>query len=298
MAPESDQPRRLDRVVQVLFPELLPSRSAAKKACKAGDVRVDGEVAEPSRFVRPGQLIALYEHAAEGLPAVFELALDVLREDDDWAIVRKLAGYPTSGNRHRTIAHALPFNLRPSPRPDALPRPWPAHRLDAQTSGLLVVAKTARAQAALGQSFKAREVEKTYRALLLGRLEGEGVVDAALDDRPSRTRYAALAHQPSNRVGCITSVDAWPETGRTHQIRRHFADLGHPILGDRLYTKSYEVFRGAGLFLAAVGLDLADPITGAPVSVRIDPPAKFATYLRRAAKAWDHASQAPSDDQA
>jgi RluA family pseudouridine synthase len=274
---------RLDRVVAALFPGLVPSRAAAKAACKRGDVLVDGVPAEPSRFVAAGQQLTLLPHSGP-LPAPFPLALEVAYEDDAIAVVVKPPGLPVSGNQHRTLRHALSANLAASPRPDALRLPEPAHRLDAATSGLVAIGKTASALAALNAAFASRDVAKRYRAVVVGRLEGEGAITVPLGGRPCETRYAAVQHGAAVRCGWLTVVDLWPLTGRTHQLRRHLAGLGHAVVGDRLYGTRGTILRGLGLFLAAVELTLPHPDDGRPVQVEIPPPRKHAALLRREAR--------------
>lgn len=282
----ADAPReRLDRVALALFPLWLPSRAAAKAACKRGEVLVDGAPAEPSRFVAAGDTIALRPRA-DSPHRAYPTVLEVAHEDDAVAVVVKPPGLPVSGNRHRTLARALAANLTPSPRPDALPSPHPAHRLDASTSGLVAVGKTATAIAALNAAFAARAVDKRYRAVVVGRLEGQGVIDAPIDGADARTEYSALAHSRSVRTDWITEVELRPITGRTHQLRRHLADLGHAISGDRLYGAPHTTLRGQGLFLAAVALTLPHPDDGAALTVAIDPPPKFAALVAREARRW------------
>ncbi len=276
-----DAPReRLDRAATRAFAAQLPTRAAAKRACKRGEILVDGAPAEPSRWTAPGMELALTMRR-DTMAAVFELALPVVFEDDAMAVVVKPAGWPVSGNQHRTIAHALPFNLAPSPRPDALPSPWPAHRLDAPTSGLLAVGKTAAALAALNAAFAERAVDKRYRALVVGRLEAERLLDVDVGGRPACTRVVPRLVTPAVKCGWVTTVDAWPDTGRTHQIRRHLAAIGHPILGDRRYATAGPALRGSGLYLSAVGLTLPHPDGRGPVTARADEPPKFASFRRR-----------------
>lgn len=271
---------RLDRVVAALFPGMLPSRTAAKAACKRGDVLVDGAPAEPSRFVSAGQQLTLLPHSGP-LPAPFPLELEVAYEDEAIAVVVKPPGLPVSGNQHRTLRHALTANLTTSPRMDALRLPEPAHRLDAATSGLVAVGKTASGLAALNAAFASRSVAKRYRAVVVGRLEGEGTVDVPLGGRPCETRYAAVQHGAAVRCEWLTVVDLWPVTGRTHQLRRHLAGLGHAVVGDRIYGARGTTLRGLGLFLAAVELMLPHPDDGRPIRVEIPPPPKHAALLRR-----------------
>ncbi|MEZ4241531.1 MAG: RluA family pseudouridine synthase [Myxococcota bacterium] len=278
------EPQRLDRVVSEAV-RAFPTRASARKACRRGEVAVNGEISEGSRWVQPGDEVCWLEPEGARVP-VLPLPVEVAWEDDALAIVVKPAGLPTSGALSKTLERTLPHNLRPSPRPDALGAPRPVHRLDAQTQGLVAVAKTRGAHAALGAAFEARTVRKEYRALVVGRLEGEGLVDAALDGRAARTRWAAEEHTPAVRSGWVTTVALRPETGRTHQLRRHLAGLGHPVLGDGLYGEPGTTLVGKGLYLAAVALTFAHPDTGEPLTVRIAEPYKFGAFRAREARRW------------
>lgn len=275
---------RLDRYAPRVFPR-LPSRASALKAARRGLLLLDGIPVEASRLLRAGQRLTLLPRP-EPPPPVFPRDLDVLYADDHLAVIYKPAGLPVSGNRHRTVEHALPANLGPSAAPDALPLPRPVHRLDVRTTGLLLVARSAAALVGLGRAFEDRAIAKTYVALALGRLVGEGVVHRPVGGRDAVTRYEALRHAPSLHTGWLTEVRLRPLTGRTHQLRQHLASLGHPILGDELYTEAGPVLKGAGLYLSAVGLSLAHPVTGAPLTVESPPPAKFEATLSREARRW------------
>jgi 23S rRNA pseudouridine1911/1915/1917 synthase len=277
-----DDPRlRIDRMMTERMG--LPSRAAARKVIKRGEALLNGEPVEPSRFVVPGDRIGLLQPVE--LPPVWEEPIEVVWADPHLAAVRKPAGPVVSGNRFKTVEHALPFNLERSTAPDALLLPRPVHRLDARTSGLLLVARSASALVALGRSFQERRVHKRYRALLIGRLEGEGLVDTPLEDRSAVTRWQAAQHDRCLTCDWTTTVDLFPETGRTHQLRRHMASLGHPVLGDELYTEG-KVLRGAGLFLFAAGLELAHPIDGQPLRFELPEPAKYEAFRVRELRRW------------
>jgi len=263
----------------------MVSRASAKRACKRGEVQVNGTTAEPSRWVVAGDTVTLLP-SQSARAEVFGLDLEVVYEDPFVAVVGKPPGFPVSGNRLRTIAHALPFNLAPSQEPDALPAPWPAHRLDAPTSGLLLVGKTAGALAALNAAFAEGRVDKSYRAIVRGRMGQGGMLDGPLDGKVARTRIMVRDTTPSVRCGWVTSVDAFPETGRTHQIRRHLADAGHPILGDKQYTADGPLLRGSGLYLSAIGVAFTHPVSGQRLQLTMPEPNKFGAFWRRTQKAW------------
>ncbi|MEM6929463.1 MAG: RluA family pseudouridine synthase, partial [Myxococcota bacterium] len=244
-----DAPReRLDRVALRL--SAFPTRQSSRKAARRGELTVDGVVSESSRWVEPGQTVAWLEPLEPRHPTL-PVSIPVVHEDPVMAVVVKPGGLVTMGARSRTLERALPFNLTASTATDRLARPRPVHRLDARTSGLVVVAKTRTALAALGRAFEVLEVRKTYRALVIGAFHGERLVDTPIDGRPARTRLRSLQVGPSVKSGHVTRVEAYPETGRTHQIRRHLAELGHPVLGDALYGREPHILREQEQPLAA-----------------------------------------------
>lgn len=275
---------RVDRFVADHSP-LVASRAAARKIASRGHLRMDGQPVESSRWVRAGAVVSV------GVPlpkvAIWEMDLAFAHVDPHMAVVIKPPGLPTSSTHMlRTLTAALPPHLPKSDQADAVPDARPVHRLDARTGGLVVVARTGRALVALGHAFEQRKVHKRYRAMLAGRLEGSGTIDAPIDGRSARSRYVVRAHVPSVPAGFLTVVDLFPETGRKHQLRRHMAELGTPVLGDGRYGGGGPGLGRKGLYLWAVGLRLPHPLTGEPLSVEIDEPGKFATRRRWALKRW------------
>lgn len=274
---------RFDRFVWEAF-ETVPTRAAARKAIRRGEFTLDGERVESGRFVRSGQRVQRHEPESPWTPLEVDLACAF--EDDCLAVVVKPPGFWTNGARARTVERALPFNLRPSDRVDALRRPRPVHRLDAPTGGLLLCAKTSRAMVELGRAFQARVVRKRYRALVVGRMDGEGVVDTPIEGRVARTRWNTVAVTRALHGEWISTVDLWPTTGRTHQLRRHMAGLGHPILGDVIYGIDGLILRGKGLFLWSLEVGFPHPEEGRPVTVAIEEPAKFQGMRAREERRW------------
>jgi 23S rRNA pseudouridine1911/1915/1917 synthase len=294
LVPTDGSQRRLDQVVSAVF-AALPTRAGARKACDRGEIAVDGMVSEPSRFVSSGQLLQRLAGAADA-PEERHVPLPVVYEDDALAVIVKPSGMPTSGAWARTVDRFLPGNVSRSPLADALPRPRPVHRLDAPTQGLLLVAKTRGAHAALGQAFERHEVHKRYRAIAIGRLEGEGAVELPVEGRAARSRWVSLRVDRALRSEWISTVALYPETGRTHQLRRHLASLGHPILGDEAYGLPRTTLRGKGLFLVADEVAFAHPLTREPMRFELPEPAKFGSFRDREARRWArwHAGEAAS----
>lgn len=281
-APVEDE--RLDYWAAAHFIEVA-SPSQARKLRKKGLLRKNGETCPTPTSVRPGDEVSVYARPVHRRPWAHDVP--VVYEDDHMAIVVKDPGLRTSGNRLRTLVNCLPHNLRPSPEPDALHWPHSVHRLDDRTGGLVVCAKTGRGNVGLGRAFQHRKVDKRYRAIALGRLEGRGVVDLPLEERPARSRWRAVQHTPTVSFGWVTTLDLWPETGRTHQLRKHMASLGHPLLGDDLYTPPDRInLAGKGLYLWAVELQVPHPLRDELVHVCLPEPGKYGTRRRWMSRRW------------
>lgn len=237
---------RLDQVLARLLP--AHSRSRLQAWMKAGRVSLgEGEaVAEPRRRVWGGERIVVAPEADESLAAnrAEAIALEVVFEDDWLLVVNKPAGlvvHPGAGNPCGTLLNAA---LHHAPVLAGLPRAGIVHRLDKDTSGLLVVAKTLEAHTGLVRQLQARSVKRCYLALVLGAPDDSGIVDAAIGRHPTRrTRMAVVAgaraarthYRVRERYTGAALVECELETGRTHQIRVHMASIGHPLLGDSVY---------------------------------------------------------------
>lgn len=268
-----------------IFAQLV-SRKSVKKAIKSGALQVNGKIESTAYWVQEQDQIQLFEQALTP-PRPLALSLEVLWEDEDLAVVYKPAGIVVSGNQYRTITNALSHNLQKSKREDALAWPRPVHRLDQGTSGPLLVAKTAVAHVRLGQLFQEKRINKKYRAVCIGKLPAEGIIDSPIDGKPSCSLFHTLRTVDSIKNEYLTLVELEPQTGRTHQLRIHLADLGYPILGDELYGRPGLILKGKGLFLAAISLEFSHPRTGKACQVEISQPIKFDKRLDREQKMWE-----------
>ena len=282
---------RLDKFLAEQVPEL--SRSAAQRLIAGGRVTVDGEPAKPSHKVRQGeQVVALLP--AEESPGLLPEAipLDIVYEDRALLVVNKPAGmvvHPAPGHPGGTLVNAV-LAYCPELAASDDERPGIVHRLDRDTSGLILVAKSEKARRALQRQFKERQVHKAYLALLDGHLQPAwGRIEAPVGRDPQhRQRMAVLAggreaateyhvleqfaHQVGLAAGDYTLVEAEPVTGRTHQIRVHFASIGHPIVGDEVYSRRKTSLPVPRQFLHARRLGFKHPSTGQRLELEVPLP--------------------------
>lgn len=273
---------RLDQALARLFPQ--HSRSRLQAWLKEGRIRLDGAVPDVRRKVWGGEAVQADLPGADADPRIQaqDIALRVVFEDDSLLVIDKPAGlvvHPGSGNPDGTMLNAL---LHHVPDLAEVPRAGIVHRLDKDTSGLLVVAKTLAAQADLVQQLQARTVSRHYFALVHGHPERAGVVDAPVGRHPvQRTRMAVLAtgrparthYAVLGRIGTTTLLECRLETGRTHQIRVHMAHLGYPLVGDPVYGGRRKLPGPAGRFarqaLHAFRLGLRHPASAEEMSWEI-----------------------------
>jgi 23S rRNA pseudouridine1911/1915/1917 synthase len=306
---ENEAVQRLDRVVTAHFPDL--SRTRVQELIDATLILVDGRSARGSQRLRAGQRITVEARPRPPMRAEAEsIPLDILYEDEDVIAVNKTAGmtvHAGAGNSRGTLVNALLGRGQAlSSGGDAL-RPGIVHRLDKETSGIILVAKNDAAHAKLGEAFRQRAVNKTYIALIHGRLEDrQGHIDLAIGRDPKRRvrmtarRSTALRDAREARtdwrvLSCIdatTLVEVQLHTGRTHQIRVHFSALRHPVVGDTLYGAPAQLRVGKSAlpplgrnFLHAARLGFAQPRTGAWIELRAPLPAYLLMFLRRLADA-------------
>ena len=262
-----------------VFP-LLGSRSATKKAIKAGRLFRNGEIAFGSDYVREGDVIELRGSNVREVKQ-YNMAVDIVYDDPHMVVVNKPGGIAVNGNRYKTIENALADHIVNHPASDALPRPIAVHRIDVPTNGLVMLAKTRSAQMALSKAFQTNNISKEYIAVVHGTPPKSGEVTLRVDDKNACTRFETLRSAPSRVFGALSIVQLKPITGRTHQIRIHMKHLGHLIVGDKMYAEEQKTVLGKGVFLCARRLVFTHPITGESVDIQIDPPNKFAKLLDR-----------------
>ncbi|HSD55423.1 MAG TPA: 23S rRNA pseudouridine(1911/1915/1917) synthase RluD [Burkholderiales bacterium] len=269
---------RLDQALAQVFPE--HSRSRLQVWVRAGRVLLDAHRADDvKRKVWGGERVALtVPPDSTGAAARAEaIPLSLLHEDAVIVVIDKPAGlvvHPGAGNWQGTLLNAL---LHHFPRLSGVPRAGIVHRLDRDTSGLLVVAKTVEAHTNLVRQLAARTVKREYLAIVHGRVAGDGAIDAPIGRHPvARTRMAVTArgreartrYRVVERFDAATILAVSLETGRTHQIRVHMRAIGHPLVGDPTYGKHGSAAGPLASFprqaLHAARLGLVHPVTGAP----------------------------------
>ncbi len=289
--------QRLDKLLAARLPDL--SRSAARRLIERGLVTVNGEPVRPSYKVRPGdRVLALLPVEEAAPPRPEPIPLRIVYEDEALLVVDKPAGmvvHPAPGHEQGTLVNAL---LAHCPAlADGGDRPGIVHRLDRDTSGLILIAKSERVRRALQQQFKERRVHKAYLALLDGHLQPAwGRIEAPIGRDPRhRQRMAVLpggreavteyhvletfAHRNGPAAGDYCLVEAEPQTGRTHQIRVHFASIGHPVVGDGVYGRRKTRLPLPRQFLHARRLGFKHPRTGRRLELEAPLPEDLAAVL-------------------
>jgi 23S rRNA pseudouridine1911/1915/1917 synthase len=303
-----DAGRRLDLFVAQRVPEL--SRTRIQELIREGHIRVDGRIAKVSHRVSAGEAIeieVLPRPALEALPE--DLPLDLLYVDDDFVIVNKPAGmvvHAGAGHARGTLVNALLHRLGKLPEAGGALRPGIVHRLDRETSGAMVVARNDQVHEHLSEQFRSRNVRKIYLALVHGKMPRDsGTITLPISRDPHRrTRMTARASKGRHartdwrviaRLDRCTLIETVLHTGRTHQIRAHFAAIGHPVLGDTLYGAPRVLRAGTRNlpllernFLHAARIGFSHPSSGEWVEVRAPLPKELRLYFDQlgAALGW------------
>ncbi len=292
----ADRPgERADALLARLVPDL--TRSAAQKLLERGAVTLNGGPARKNDRPAPGDVLEVVLPDPEPIDLVpQDIPLDVVYEDGDVIVVNKPVGlvvHPAPGHPDGTLVNALLYHCGTSLSGiNGELRPGIVHRIDRDTSGLIIAAKNDRAHLALAAQLQDHSLARTYEAVAVGSLrEDSGTVDApigrhpvdrkkmAVDRKNGReavTHWIVLARYPG-----YTHVECRLETGRTHQIRVHLASIGHPLLGDTVYGAKKPVPGLAGQCLHARRLRFVHPATGEPVELECPLPAWFQDVLRK-----------------
>ncbi|MFW7166139.1 RluA family pseudouridine synthase [Streptococcus pyogenes] len=282
--------QRLDKALADLSPL---SRGQANDQIKQDLVLVNGQQKKAKYTVQAGDVICfelpkeeVLEYQAQNIP------LDIIYEDDAFAIINKPQGmvvHPSAGHPSGTMVNALMYHIKDLSSINGVVRPGIVHRIDKDTSGLLMVAKTDAAHQALAEELKAKKSLRKYLAIVHGNLPNDrGMIEAPIGrsekDRKKQavtakgkeavTRFTVL-----ERFGDYSLVELQLETGRTHQIRVHMAYIGHPVAGDPLYGPR-KTLSGHGQFLHAKTLGLTHPMTGKEMIFTVEAPEIFQKVLK------------------
>jgi len=291
--------KRLDMALATMFPQY--SRSRIKSWVLKGLVTVDGREIRPRDAAIEGALVVLQPQAEQAVQSVPEpMDLDIAYEDDELLVIVKPAGlvvHPGAGNHRGTLMNGL---LHYVPSLSELPRAGIVHRLDKDTSGLLMVGKTLEAHTMLVRSLADRQVSRHYLAVCNGVLTGGGTIDAAIGRHPvdrlrmhvtDKGKHAVSHYRVLKRFAAHTYVSVMLETGRTHQIRVHFAHRRHALLGDQTYGGRLAMPPGASAALQeklrgfrrqalhAEKLSFLHPVSGQAIEVKAELPRDFVDLL-------------------
>ncbi len=269
------------------------SRTNIQKLINAGKVFLDSRPADkPNRKVLPGETVSFILPEKERTAVLPEqISLDVVYEDDDLAVINKQEGlvvHPAPGNREHTMVNALLGRFEHLSDINKN-RPGIVHRLDKETSGLLVIAKNNASHLKLAKQFSEHSIERKYVALVSGEVKfDEDVIEAPIGRHPLKrknmavnfaegTRYAKTYYRTLKRSPGGSLLELRPFTGRTHQLRVHLAFLGHPILGDAKYGRNNHFPRMA---LHAQEIGFVHPSTGKPMHFSSELPAEFRDFIK------------------
>lgn len=292
--------KRLDLFLREKIPRL--SRSRIQKAIKDGQVKVNGLIARPGQKLKPQEVveISVEEKAAPSDLEAQPIELEVIYEDEQILVINKPFGlvvHPGAGLTGGTLANGLIFYYPEIKEVGSPLRPGIIHRLDKDTSGLMVVARTQAAYNSLRQQFEERTVEKIYLGLARGRFkEKEGIIDLPVGRHPAlrqkmsvkskKPRVALTRYEVLREFRHSTFLALKPLTGRTHQLRVHLAAIGHPLVGDSRYgqTQGNRRQQERRLFLHAFRLSFRHPLSGEKVEFESPLPPALEARLEREAK--------------
>lgn len=289
---------RIDKYLAEQLPDI--TRSYLQKLLKDGSVQMNGKQIKASTKTAAGAVIALTIPEPEEPEILPEnIPLDILYEDSDVILINKpknMVVHPAAGHYTGTLVNALMYHCRGDLSGiNGVLRPGIVHRIDKDTTGVLIVCKNDRAHNALAEQLKEHSITRKYRAIVCGNLkEDEGTVDAPLGRHPQDRKKMAIVRSGGKRAvthyrvlerfGNDTYIECQLETGRTHQIRVHMASLGHPLLGDEIYGRAKSPFKLEGQTLHAMVLGFIHPTTGEYMEFEAPLPEYFEKLLEKLRK--------------
>lgn len=270
----ADHGRRMDSFLRAILPSA--SLSYLRQLLKGGSVALNGAPVGPDALLRFSDTVDLKESSRiKALLVPRANGPDILYEDDDIAIFNKPAGLSVHRSAEHGIHNMVDTGIAFFGRRGIQLKLYPVNRLDRETSGLVVMAKSSAKAGAFGKLFQEGLVAKRYLTVVSGKTVESGVIDLPLDEKESRSEYSTLITRKGVSVLSVT-----PITGRSHQIRRHLSSIGHPVVGDLRYggKRNRDL---AGHALHSYRLSFPHPVGGAPLSVFAPLPQEFADYLTR-----------------
>ena len=272
------------------------SRSECVRLIENGDILINNSLATKKQAINIGDEIFIAEKEIEITDIIPEnIPLDIIYQDSDIAVINKKQGmvvHPAHGNLTGTLVHGILYHIKDLSGINGVMRPGIVHRLDKDTSGLILIAKNDRAHLAMSEQFKSRSMEKHYRAVAFGGFkEDEGLIDAPIARHPiDRKKMAIVANgKPSQtewkvieRLKAATYLDVHLLTGRTHQIRVHMQSIGHPLLGDVIYAPNIRTMvKIPRLLLHAYSLEFDHPATGERMKIEAPIPQVFLDTIQK-----------------
>lgn len=283
----------VERLDKYLAENTQMTRSRIKNAIIDGQVLVDGQAAKPSTSLKKGAVISVSINEPVAVPIEAEdISVDIIYQDKDIAVINKQQGlvvHPAPGNYTGTLVNALLFSLKDLSGINGQIRPGIVHRIDKDTSGLLVVAKNDKAHISLAKQIAKKQAKRIYTAIVHGNLkEDEITIDKPIGRSPKDRKKMAVDYsgrqavtiiRVMERFGDFTLVEAELKTGRTHQIRVHLASINRPVAGDQVYGPKKTKLHDTGQLLHASKLELTHPETGQKMSFSAPLPDYFEKIL-------------------
>lgn len=292
---ETEEPaERLDAFLADYFADF--SRSRLQKLIKEGLVKVNNQKAKPSQSLETGDEIEIFVPMVAPVAVTAEnIPLDIVYEDDDVIVINKPRGmvvHPAVGNYSGTLVNALLYHCKDLSGINGELRPGIVHRIDKETSGLIIAAKNDKAHRGLVEQWQTREVKRYYKALLHGSMgEPGGTVDAPIGRHPKDRkkmavvpltgRHAVTHYKVLERFAKYTLIEAKLDTGRTHQIRVHTQYLNHPVVGDIIYGSKGKSAVKTGMLLHSASMEFRQPITDEIIKLKAPVPQDFAEMLEK-----------------
>ncbi len=298
VACDLDAGKRLDKFLSEKIEDI--TRSYVAKIIEEGGITVNGKVAKASYKLKEGDELNVNIPEPEELMVEAEdISLDIVYEDEDLLVVNKPQGmvvHPAPGNYTGTLVNALLHHCKEELSGiNGVMRPGIVHRIDKNTSGLLMVAKTNRAHISLAEQIKEHSFSRRYKAIVHGKFKSpEGTVDAPIGrNKKNREKMCVTQENSKNAVTHYKVIEEFEntslvecilETGRTHQIRVHMAHLGHPVMGDDVYGRKNEKFNLKGQLLHAYLVGFVHPVTKEYMEFTVPLPARFEDVLEKLKK--------------